>query len=256
MTAVKVFSLAYMNAEIIARSFEQLYATKNPDLKIEHHVLWQHYPLDTEANYKKLQENCRILGIRLHDAGQNLGLHGGFNWLFQRLRPSPNEVVIGYDPDSFPVAPGWDMALVRAIEGSGGKTVWASLMNPRSRKDLEARGFNKGKVDGHLEVWHTKSAVTNSVCAFKYEWLMRVGFTEPRPFYGHFETEMYGKLRGKQWTFLPGYTEADHLRDLHDIEYVHWKWVHAHLKTFDGDFGQWLASGKPGLEPQAPKRLP
>lgn len=254
MKPVKVISLAFMNSDIIEKSFDRLYETKNPDLPIDHHVLFQHYPINKEENLRKLQDICRKHNIVLHDAGRNLGLHEGFNFLFRKLNPDPSEIVIGYDPDSYPIGVGWDLALVRAIDGST-DTVWASLMNPRSRGELTERGYDKEIVDGYLHVWKTKHAVANSVCAFKYDWLLKVGFTEPRPFYGHFESEMFNKLKGKRWAFVCGWTESDHLRDLHDRPYVEWKWAHAHLKTFDGDFKSWLEAGSP-IPGRAPVKLP
>lgn len=255
MKPVKVISLAFMNSEIIKESFARLYKSKNPDLPIEHHVLYQHYPLDQEANYLKLLELQKKYGFQLHDAGKNLGLHGGFNYLFDKLNPGLEEVIIGYDPDSFPVGMGWDMALVRAIDGSSGEIVWASLMNPRSKGELKERGYDTGMIDGYIEVWKAKEAVVNSICAFKYEWLKRVGFTEPRPFYGHFESEMWAKLKEKRWAFLKDWDEWDILRDGHDRPYTEWKWAHSHLKSWDGDFKSWLEAGSP-LPGRAPEHLP
>lgn len=244
-----------MNPVIIEKSLERFYATKSPHLPVEHHILFQHYPINKEAQRPEIERICKRFNIELHDAGRNLGLHEGFNFLFKRLQPNDDEVIIGYDPDSWPIGEGWDLALVRTILGSGGEIVWSSLMNPRSKSDLEARGYDLGRVDGHIQVWKTKTAVTNSVCAFSYSWLNKVGFTEPRPFYGHFETEMFGKLKGKRWAFVTGWEERDQLRDLHDVEYVHYKWAHAHLNCWDGDFESWLLAGKP-LTKQAPKKLP
>jgi hypothetical protein len=255
MPNVKILTLGFMDSGIIEKSFSQLYATKNPVLKTEHHVLWQHYPINKDRNFDELKSICKKYGAILHDAGKNLGLHDGFNYLVRAARCGPGDIVIGYDPDSYPTESGWDMALVRAIWGST-DTVWASLMNPRSREELTARGYDRAKVDGHIEVWKAKTAVVNSVCAWSVDWLKSVGMlTENRPFYGHLESAMWGKLGKKRWAFLPGWGESDHLRWAHDQKYIEYKWVHAHLKTWDGDFESWLNAGAP-IKETAPPKLP
>lgn len=232
-----------------------MYSTIGGHLDIQHHVLYQHYPLYKNENYEKLIVLKKRFGFHLHDAGKNLGLHNGINFVINQLSLKNDQVVIGFDPDSFPLGKGWDMALVRAILGSGGKNVWSSLANPRSKQELQERGFKKVIIDGHLETWETKTPVVNSICAWSVDWLKKVGLTEPRPYYGHLETEMYSKLGDKKWTFVPGWSESDHLRDLHDREYVLFKWAHAHLKSWDGDFKDFIEAGCP-IRETAPEQLP
>lgn len=254
-------SLGFMSAGIIRRSLAAYAATRNTDFGPYRHVMVdQHYPLDKECNRAELREICAEHGVEVIDPGRNLGLHHGFNFALRHLAPDPEDVIIAYDVDSTPVSEGWDLALVRALQGDPSKrAVWASLMNPRSARDLSERGYTVRKADGYIELWATRSPVTNSICAWRYGWLSEVGLlTEPRPFYGHLEAEMYGKLGPKRdWVFLPGWTESDELRDLHDRAYVVYKWCHSHLKSWDGDFESWLAAGSPNPEDRpAPCQIP
>lgn len=257
--AVVTISLGFMPSRIVEQSLRAYVRLRNKELPYRHYFVDQHYPINREENRLELQRICRDLGIGILDAGKNLGLHGGFNWALQQLGLHRDDIVIGYDPDSLPITHGFDMALVRAIQGDPRQnTVWASLMNPRSELDLRARGFNEGRADGYIETWATKTAVTNSVCAWHYGWLKDVGFLEePRAFYGHLEAAMWNKLRGKAWVFVPGWRESDELRDLHDRQYVVYKWMHSHTGEWPGDFESWLRAGSP--QPRAstaPNKIP
>lgn len=240
-----IISLAFMNSDIIEKSFDQLYRTRNYALPIEHVVLNQHYPLAKEKNQFKLESICGKRNIKIYDSGKNLGLHDGFNYVMKRLELKSDDIVIGYDPDSFPTSTGWDMALVRAIRGDD-SVVWSSLMGDRAEKELDERGFSPKIIDHHIKVRETKKPVVNSVCAWRYGWLEKVGFlTEPHAFYGGLECSMWNKLQGKQWVFTEDYREDDRLRDGHDRAYVEYKWAHAHLQTWKGDFQSWLDAGRP-----------
>lgn len=256
--SVFCITMAFMPERMVRRSLAAHASTRNPALAYPHYLLDQHYPIEKLSNRAALRHLAAEYGLEVLDAGRNLGLHDGFNWALQQIAPHDDDIVIAYDPDSIPTATGWDLALVRALEGSSGVNVWSSLMNPRSLADLTERGYDVGTVDGYLKTWATRTAVTNSVCAWRVGWLRKVGFLqEARPWYGHLESVMWSKLGGKRWVFLPGWPESDELRDEHDISYVHYKWAHSHLKSWDGDFESWLKAGSPlPKDTSAPDRIP
>lgn len=253
---VVAISLGFVSARILDHSLQAFYDTKNPNLQIRHFLLDQHYPIDKDRNRAEIRRLCERHGVTVLDAGCNLGLHDGFNWALKKAVRPEDDIVIAYDCDSTPVGQGWDMALVRAIRGDREqKVVWASLGNPRTMKEIKERGYAEKKADGYLDLWVTKAPIVNSVCAWRIDWLREVGFlSEPRPWYGHLESEMYAKLGQKQWAVLPQWSESDHLRDLHDRAYVVYKWHLSHLKTTDADFETWLKTW-PG-EDLAPSQLP
>lgn len=261
--AVYAISLAFCNENIMLRSLQAFYATRNPDLDlVEHLIVDQHYPLNYGTVWSALREFEKIFPkVRVVDPGRNLGLHHGFNWAMKQLALRPEDIVIGYDLDSMPITPGWDMALVRAIEARQADTqevVWSSLANPRTVSDIHARGFDRAKADGYLDLWLTRTAITNSVCAWRYGWLESVGFLEePRAFYGHLEAAMFGKLgKGRRWAVLPSWGELDDLRALHDREYVVYKWLHSHTGEWPGDFESYVRAGCPGGREAAPLVIP
>lgn len=258
--AVYAITLAFMNPEIVKTSIEAFHATRNPELPLAgHYVVDQHYPLQREAAKQTLRE---LPGCTVLDPGRNLGLHEGFNWAMRQLPLKPEDIVIGYDADSLPLSRGWDMALVRAIEArrsdGHGEVVWSSLGNPRTLSDLYARGYDPVTADGYLRLFLTRTAITNSVCAWRYGWLKEVGFLEePRAFYGHLEAAMWGKLRpGKRWAVLPDWTESDALREKHDRAYIVYKWRHSHLNDWPGDFESFVKAGCPEPPEGAPVSIP
>lgn len=254
--AVFAVTIGFMPARIIERSLRAYAATRNGSLAYRHVLVDAHYPIDKERNRAEIRRVCADLGVEVLDPGRNLGLHGNFNWALQQLAPTDGDVVIGYDGDSMPITPGWDMALVRAILGSRDRqVVWASLMNPRSEVDLLDRGFDRSLADGFIELYLTRTAVMNSVCAWSVGWLRSVGYLdEPIKWYGHLESCMWQKLGAKRWAFLPGWREVDDPRDDHDRAYVVYKWEIAHTRSTTLDFESWLATN-PDLGP-APARLP
>ena len=248
--AVYAITLAFANSEIIEKSISAFHATRNQALPLGgHFVVDQHYPLGREAVKKTLDgltDRCTVL-----DPGRNLGLHAGFNWAIAQINPQPEDIIIGYDSDSLPVSQGWDMALVRAIDcrrsDGQGEVVWATLANPRTLHDVQTRGFDRALADGFIRLMLTRTAVTNSICAWRYQWLKDVGFLqEPTAFYGHLETTMFAKLRrGKRWAVVEDWAESDELRWIHDRSYIVYKWMHAHTKEWSGDFASYVEAGCP-----------
>lgn len=260
--SVYAITLAFCNPGILLRSIEAFYRSRNPSLPIEKHfIVDQHYPLHRAGMDSVLERLCEAFPVTVIDPGRNLGLHHGFNWAMRHIETSdPDAVVIGYDPDSLPVTPGWDEALVRAIRSrrtDGETVVWSSLANPRTISDIHARGFDRAKADGGLDLWLTRTSITNSVCAWRMSWLRRVGgLKEPRAYYGHLEAAMFDQmLPHERWAVLPGWGESDELRRFHDREYTAYKWHHSHTQRWPGDFESFVKAGCPALE-DSPLEIP
>lgn len=247
MTDIITITLGFVPSRIWKQSIAAYHATRNPDLPYRHYLVDQHYPIDKKKNRERIRAICEPYGVEVLDPGKNLGLHEGFNWALQQINPPKGSIIIAYDPDVNPLTPGWDMALVRAIRGDPqGRVVWSSLLHAAAAREIEERGYDKRFADGYIEIWTTRMSIMNSICAWSFDWLRSVGFLkEPRAFYGHLEAEMFGRLGRNQWAFLPGWTEDETLRTQQDEKYMMYKWAHAHLKSWDGDFESWLKAGCP-----------
>jgi hypothetical protein len=235
---VHVVSLGFVPARIWRESlkrFQQTTVLKD----IKHHFLLQHYPLNKAQNSAELREIAKDNGLIWHDAGKNLGLHDGFNFVTEQFGLKPEDVVIAYDPDSNPVSTGWDEALVTVL--SEPRYVWASLMLPAARKSLAGQARAVPNAVKGVRVLEIAQPVINSISAFNGSWLLDCGgLTEPNKFYGGLECQMWPKLKDKKWVFLPDYTENHDLLHTQDPEYRQYKWEHAHERTWAGDFESWL----------------
>lgn len=249
---IYTITMGFVPARLWAQSCANYYATRNRPT--EHIFVDQHYPLNEHENRRELWRICCDYGVSVIDPGRNLGGTEGFNYALRRIRPKPDDVVIGYDPDSFVLSEGWDGALVDAILKDS-KINWTSLMSARAEPELKARGYDKRKLD-HIEVWRTHRPVVNSVCAFRASWLEAIGgLRQPSHWYGGLEAELHQNLRGGEWCFLPGWWESDKIRDQQDREYLWYKWCHAHLKEWPGDFASYVEAGCPPPS-DLPKSLP
>lgn len=248
MVSVHTITLGFAPSRIWAQSMARYAATRNTDLVYKHWWVHNHYPVDKLRNEAENAMVCRKFGVEWIDPGRNLGLHDGFNWALKQIQPKDEDIIIAYDPDMWPVTPGWDMALVRALRGDPMRqVVWASLMHTQVKAPGVLPVASERMADGYIRLQIMRTAIMNSTCAWKASWLKRVGgLTEPRAFYGHLEAAMWAKLSGEeQWAFLPQWEDDHKLRLEHDPEYTEYKWVHSHHQTWDGDFESWLAAGRP-----------
>lgn len=237
-----IITLAFNRPDIIRESLDQCKKTVSQCLKYRHIIVNNWYPLGgKQENTRKLIQYASENGMEVLDPGRNLGLHHGFNWACSQLPLKDDDILIGYDPDSYPVTPGWDMALITAI-AHGGNVAWASLMNPISRKELDERGFTPRKI-GHIHTLETHRPCVNSICAWRWDFLRKAGgLKEPTAFYGGLECAMWKALNDQKqkWVFLLEWCEKSYFFDKQDTLYRDYKWHHAHTGQWPGDFESYL----------------
>lgn len=236
-------TLCYNKPEIIELSVKRFHETKHGGLPLVHLLVDQHYPLpDKAATSEEIKRIARENGCEYMNPGKNLGLHHGLNWALQTYGMQDDDIVIGYDGDSYPIESGWDCALVTAMINDP-RAVWASLYGKNTPGELGQRGYTK-RMSGHIEVHETHTPAVNSICAWKGWWIKKAGwFNEPRPMYGGLEVCLWPQVKryGYAWVYLPGWTEDERLKfdPGEDYKYKIWKWKHAH-ERLDLDFESWL----------------
>jgi hypothetical protein len=235
-------SLCHQNIRIVRKSLERFYASKNPHCAVHHILVDQCYPLpDRYQVRKELEQISKEFGCQLLSPGQNLGLHKGWNWAMNQFPIADDDVWIGYDPDSYPITPGWDMALVTAI-AYGGDVGWASLLNQPATWQVPQQGYRERQIN-QLRAWQVDRPAVNSVCAWRGDFLRRSGgLSEPMAFYGHLESAMWIHLghMNLKWVFLPGWTEDERLKVEEDRVYQLYKWHHAITQKWPGSFEDFL----------------
>jgi hypothetical protein len=227
--------LGFANAETANRSLQLFETTRKSDSKVL--ILDNHYPESLKPPDWKAW--AKRLGGEYLDAGRNLGLHNGLNWMLSQVGATRSDAVIGFDPDTCPLTDAWDTALFSALQLPG--VGWASLGNRHSESEMEARGYKESTEIG-FKLWTTNQAVMNSICAFNLDWVLDCGgFQEPTEFYGGLECAMWKHLttRGKRWVWLKDYREGKFEPDLQDAIYKAYKWEHAH-KGWKGSFDDFL----------------
>ncbi len=230
--------LCYNEPEIIERSIQQYIATSSPEIETIHVFVDQHWPLFYASFAKSIRALAsEIPGSIVLDPGKNLGLHEGFNWALSQLPIPDNAGVIGYDPDSWPVTPGWDLAMCRTFVRDS-KAAWISLWHPHAQRELIEEG--KGLLLGYEVL--VKRPVMNSVCMFRMEWLRKCGgLTEQLPYYGGLEIHQWARLEGWKWIFLCGFVEDFWpWPDMVNVNYREWKWATTHGREQQIEFGAWL----------------
>lgn len=240
---VWTLSTAYNEAWIIRESIERYYDTKHPDVETVHIMTDAHWPIDYPNWRKEIERLCAKFGILLFDPGSNLGLHGNFNFAWNKLAIPDNAMVIGYDPDSWPDTKHWDKAM-GDIFNERPKVGWLSLWHPHSSREIDEEGkkIRDEVIAGH-RVAVLQRPCMNSVCGFRQGWLRKIGgLFEQNHYYGGLECDMWAKLTDNQmeWVFLRDFTESLPFVDRQNMLYRDWKWNYAHLKTTKDDFGTWL----------------
>jgi hypothetical protein len=236
-------TLCYNKPEIIDLSIRRFHETKHGGLPLVHLMIDQHYPLPDKLRVsEQIKKIASDNGCEYMSPGKNLGLHHGLNWALQTYGLAEDDIVIGYDGDSYPCERGWDMALVTALMADA-STVWASLWGVNTSAELNARGFTE-RMAAQVRVRETHTPAVNSVCAWKGWWIKNAGwFNEPHEFYGGLEIAMWPHIRAKgyRWVYLPDWTEDERLKfnPGEDLLYKQWKWDHVMLGK-NLDFETWL----------------
>jgi hypothetical protein len=235
-------SLCYNDPKIIEESLNQLQVTRDKE-NVEMIIVMvdQHWPIDREKNKKEIERIALKNSAILLDPGKNLGLHHGFNWAFNQLHIPDNAMVIGFDPDSWPVVAGWDKSMCDVFVADP-SIIWLSLWHPHATRELlhENKSKPESVIAGHRVV-EVSAPVMNSVCGFRAGFLKKSGgLTEPSKYYGGLECSMWEKVKAHgKWVFLPDYKEELHFQDVVNPLYRDWKWEHAH-KEYPHDFTQFL----------------
>ena len=231
-------SMAYNRPQIIRSSIDQFY--KTTEVPTTHLIVDQCWPLEREEMEHVFKYMSQTYGCKILRPGKNLGLAKGFNWALEQESFPDNGGVIGYDPDSWPVSPGWDLAMCHKFV-SHPSVAWFSLWHPHAERELLTEKRGERQEDGTVRV---TSAVMNSVCMFRRGWLRACGgLYEANALYGGLEVHMWKRLQDHKqgWLFLPDYREDFWpWPEMIDTRYREWKWATTHGGEPQIEFGRWL----------------
>lgn len=231
-----IFTILYNNYKVINRSLSKLRKTNVIDLPIV--ALDNHYPTLTKAQKTRLKNKFDLTVL---DAGENLGLSGGYNYLIEQY--SELEYAILYDCDSNPETKGWDKALIDTIQYSD--VAYLSLMFDTAKREMQERGFTPIQYGEHV-IWNPKQACQQSISCADLKYLRSVGgLQEPKKYYGGLESTMFKYWNDKHKIgYIDGVYETQlHGQDETDEIYRAYKWAYAH-QGYNGSFEQFIEENK------------
>lgn len=231
-----IIILLYGNHKAIERGFEAIYRTKKSDFPV--YVLNNHYPLWPEGFAEGLQKQY---GFEMLDAGRNVGLAGGLNFM---LKNTPyTDLNLLMDCDAVPLTEGWDIALTEVLTDD--TIAWAGIWNEVSYREMDERGFTSVVVNGYI-CREPKQPGINSISGHKRKWIDDIGgFKDENKFYGGSEVVLHQHVNEKnRHVFLDDFKEAAAyvIPCLHEDEYTEYKRKHAIGLggRFEGSFEDWL----------------
>lgn len=236
--------LAFCPAWILRAGLERYRETQGVDAT--HVIVDQHYPLNRVDNRRELRALAAEFGAFWADSGGDLGLHRGFNKMLQALPAEPGDLIMVYDPDSFPLESGWDLAL-SAVMMADESIAYLGLSSDRTF-ETPGRSWYDEWING-LSVAFPNGPVQINVACWRYSFLRRAGgLRENCEYYGHLEAPMFleAERQGMRHGYLRNFTEDFRLTTMHDPEYEAYKIAHAHTQHWPGDFKSFLEAGCPG----------
>lgn len=235
-----IVTIAFTPARVLANTFQQVYSTIG--LKPKRHILLDNgYPKDKQANSLEIHQICQQYGVEYYNVGENLGLSAGYNWLINKVAAREHDMIIGVDPDVWPITENWGQALQKALQADD-QIGWASLnVTPHTAREMSERGGKQMLLDG-LVIQECPAACLNSICAWRPKMLKAVGgLAEPRKYYGGTESHMKPKLDlvKYRWVYLMDYKEEFNKAVDGDEDYKEYKRQYVSGKTKDS-FEAWL----------------
>jgi GT2 family glycosyltransferase len=226
-----IFTMLYNEYDVIDYSLSQLRKTTTLNLPI--YAVDNDYPFLTPDMVNDLQKkhNFTLIGTR-----HNRGLAGGANELINSVNV---DYAIGYDCDSNPVTPGWDIAFLKLIKNTN--LAYLSLMLEVSKREMLERGHTVWHYEDYT-IWRPHAACVQSVPIFDTAYIKKIGgIQEPKKYYGGLEACMF-----KYWDndhqigYLDGYYEMpENKSDKVNPLYTEYKLEYAH-KGYNGSFDDFL----------------
>ncbi len=208
-------------------------------------MLNNHYPLRREECDRAILAYASNYpgSVVTLDAGRNLGLHDGLNFILGTIPLADDDIVIGYDSDESPQRQGWVNAM-RRVFAADPKTGWLSLTMYYINEALD-QGSVPYELVGGERVRYPSSPLMNVVVGWRGATIKAMGgkLVEPHRYYGGIESQMQPmcKEAGYRVGFLPDWPTLNH-RSLSDPMYETYKHHHVGVAqpVFPGSFEEWL----------------
>lgn len=240
--AVYLITCGFVRAEIFAEKMVHLYEEDTMSIDMKHYFLYQHYPLKKEFEKAGLRKVCEKYNITWLDAGKDLGLHGGANYMMQQINPADSDVIIGHDPDDYADTKGWDKAIVDIVTQDPSIAI-AYLNNGYNINHTPGCIFQDTVIAGHKVKIPTNRPTMMSISGYTAGWIRQIGgFSQPTTHYGHIESHFWRKAAQmhKKWAILEEYSVRYGVGSYsHDQLYTEYKQAQANFTSRES-FEEWL----------------
>lgn len=230
-------SVVHMEPEIAAMSLMRLKRTGGvePDRTV---IVSHHWPInprnfdDCVHGLAGIFESTKIVRPE-----KNLGGHGGFTFGLEHIDFDDDDLILGYDPDSYPREWNWLRAMIDVMIADS-TMGYVSLMSEwiQGNRDWRIEDIGGRRVAFHpvpdmfnVTIWRGK--------------MLRQGMMAERenPWYGNVETAMarHAEFVGMRWGYMRDFLE-DYCPIPHHPLYVEWKKRAGGARSYSGNFDEYV----------------
>lgn len=232
-------TLAYLDAPLLEASLKAHHEMSSPELGVQKVLVDHCWPINPWNHRRSILDLAEGYGYAVIAPFQNMGAHGGFNWAFRNLPIADDDLVIGADGDSIPTTPGWEAAIVKAMQDPrfGALSLfldvpglltqeWAPIVTPFSDVQI-VKPAHGGLEMFDVTIWRASFL---KACG---------GILAGSKYYGFVEGPTMNAM--KTACLMHGYTRdyKEILRPF-DADPRYQKWKAAHVGGYQGNFDQWL----------------
>lgn len=227
---------AHVLPETIAASFARFVETAGDVHPARYIVVSHWWPLSrsSEIFHESVTRIARIVNGEVVRPTHNLGSHEGFNFGLKTLGIEDDDLILGYDADSYPCTQGWLRALCE-IMASDQTLGSVSLLH----NAIAVRPWKHETIGGHRVVSLLHPEMVN-VTLWRGKVLREKGLQALSDFYGFVEVAMAKEFALQK---LRGVYAYDFREDFHPIQqpkiYVKWKEAHA-FGRYKGNFDAYV----------------
>lgn len=236
---VHAIVICHMEPALIAASLAQLVRTAGKSLLHRVVMVDNRWPIKMDNASDCIGMISRMFRATVITAPKNLGGHGGANFAMDYLKATgdlePNDLILGYDPDSFPITDGWLAAMVDVMNADPGLAtvgLWPDGIRPSQHTETTAAGHR---------IWAFQQPEMMNVTLWRASFI-GAGIEAEHVWYGQVEAPMYrrAKEQGLRMGYLPDFKEGP--RPIpHPQAYTDWKAAHV-SGLFPGNFSEWVGA--------------
>lgn len=229
-----VVTLTHTDLSLLESSLKSFYETATGGY--EHILLDHHWPIDYWAHRHAILRLAEKYGCKVMSNYENVGGHGGLNWVMRNLPLADDDLVMNFDGDSFPVNPGWDVAMTKAM--SDHRFGYVSLFID---VDLNCKHWPEEPSTSGIKMVRAGTGIEMiNISMFRYSFLKEVGLLQAQyKYYGQVEAPMMALLqqRGLKHGYLADFKEVGRAYHPNQV-YTDWKRDHV-SGIFPGNFREY-----------------